>query len=170
MGGFIHRPTRLNRVTARVNSLIEIDYAYLAGIIDGEGTISITKGVTHRRGRDYVAFAPTVTVSNTNLLLHKSLQTRFGGNLVSASRSSKHRKQAYILFFRRAEMLALLPKIIPYLTAKRTKAELLLEYMTSRKRHVIAGSDGKFIGIPLTDRQKEIIAEIRRYNRRGPPI
>jgi len=60
--------------------------------------------------------------------------------------------------------------VIPYLTAKRQKAELLLECMSSRTKHVTTGVDGRFVGIPLTDRQKQIIAEIRKNNRRGQPI
>lgn len=66
--------------------------------------------------------------------------------------------------------MALLPRTIPYLTNKRYKAKLLLEYMTTRTKGVQSGAGGRFVSVPLTGRQKEIIAEIRKNNRRGPPI
>ena len=171
MGGFMLRSINVQRMTALIGKVSEVDYAYLAGIIDGEGTVSITRSKYRKNGRVLVAYQPALTVSNTNLILLRSLQGRFGGHIVKANTpADKNWKQGYILFFRRKEMLALLPKVIPYLTAKRQKAELLLEYMNTRTRHVTKGVDGRFIGIPLTDRQKKIIAEIRKNNKRGPPI
>jgi hypothetical protein len=158
-------------MTAPIGNVSEIDHAYLAGIIDGEGTVSITRSKTRKNGRDLVAYQPELTVSNTNLILLGSLHGRFGGHLVKANiPAHKNWRQGYILFFRRKEMLMLLPKVIPHLTAKRQKAELLFEYMSTRTKHVTAGMDGRFVGIPLTDRQKQIIAEIRQNNKRGPPI
>ncbi|HLQ06273.1 MAG TPA: hypothetical protein VK126_00795, partial [Nitrososphaerales archaeon] len=95
----------------------------------------------------------------------RSLQRRFGGHIVKTKpRPNKLWKQGYLLFFRRDEMLALLPRVIPYMTTKRRKAKLMLEYMTSRTRHVESGAGGRFVGVPLTERQKKIIAEIRKKN------
>lgn len=79
-------------------------------------------------------------------------------------------KRGYILFFRREEILALLPNVFPHLIIKRRKAELLLEYMRTRTRGTAIGAAGRFVGIPLIERQKRIIAEIRKENKRGPPI
>ena len=84
--------------------------------------------------------------------------------------SNKLWKRGNYLYFRREEMLTLLPKVIPYLTSKKRKAELLLEYMTTRTENVRRDKSGRFVGIPLTDRQRKIISEIRKRNRRGPPI
>ena len=64
----------------------------------------------------------------------------------------------------------LLQRLNPYLTSKRRKAEMLFEYMNTRTKGVSTGEDGRFVGIPLTDRQKQIIAEIRKNNKRGPSI
>jgi len=158
-------------MTVLVGSLVETDYAYLAGIIDGEGTVTIHRNAAKKKGRIYVWYQPQLTISNTDTSMLRSLQVRFGGHIVKANApANKHWRQAYLLFFRRNEILTLLPKVIPYLTAKRQKAELMLEYMNTRTRGVNTGADGRFVGIPLTDRQKQIIAEIRKNNRRGPPI
>jgi hypothetical protein len=151
--------------------LTETDYAYLAGVIDGEGTITFSRIPTRRNGRVYCNYSPHLSISNTDLGMMKSLKRRFGGGLVRvAPPSNKLWKRGNILYFRREEMLTLLPKVTPYLTGKKRKAELLLEYMTTRTESVRQDKNGRYVGIPLTDRQRKIISEIRKRNRRGPPI
>ena len=158
-------------MTVQVKSLTETDYAYLAGIIDGEGTVTIRRLTERKRERIYVSYGPAITVSNTDLIMLKSLRNRFGGNIVRANPPRNKRwSQGYLLCFRREEMLVLLPKTIPYMTRKRRKAELLLEYMTTRTKSVATGAGGRFVSVPLTERQREIIAKIRKKNKRGPPI
>ncbi len=158
-------------MTVGTRRLAETDYAYLAGIIDGEGTVSISRQTTRRKGHTYIGYGPHLTVSNTDLMMLRSLKDRFGGHIVKANAPYNNLwKQGYILYFRREEMLALLPRVIPYLTSKRHKAVLLLEYMRTRTKGVERGRDGRFDSVPLTERQKKIIAEIRKKNRRGPPI
>ncbi len=171
MGGFKRRSAHVPSMTVLVPSLAETDYAFLAGIIDGEGTISIHRNAARKKGRVYVSCQPQLTISNTDLPMLESLQVRVGGHIVKVrAPAKKHWKQGYLLCFRRGEIVVLLPRVIPYLIAKRRKAELLLEYMKTRTKGVSTGEDGRFVGIPLTDRQKQIIAEIRKNNRRGPPI
>jgi len=146
----------------------ETDYAYLAGILDGEGTITISRQTDRRKGRVYHCYSPHITISNTVRLMLDSIKNRFGGKIVEVNRRVEgHQKPGYILYFRKGEMLALLPKVIPYLTIKKRKAELLLEYMLSRPKKTPRGADGRFVRVRLTIRQRRIIAEIRRNNRRG---
>jgi len=171
VGGFILRPTHDQSRTVLVGSLEETDYAYLAGIIDGEGTVGICRVAGQKKGRAYLWYLPELTVSSTDLLMLRSILARFRGHVVKAKTPlNKHWKQGYLLFFRRKETLTLLPKIIQYMTTKRLEAELMLEYMSTMTGGVTAGADGRFVGIPLTERQKQIVAEIRKNDKRGPPI
>jgi hypothetical protein len=152
-------------------SLAETDYAYLAGIVDGEGTITFSRVTTRRNGHVYFNYSPHVSISNTDLGMLRFLKRRFGGGIVRVSPpKNKLWKRDNRLYFRRAEMLTILPRIIPYLTTKKRKAKLMLEYMTTRKETVRQDERGRFVGIPLAVRQKKIVAEIRKRNRRGPPI
>jgi len=101
----------------------------------------------------------------------ESIQNRFGGKIVEVKRRvDGHQKPGYILYFRKEEMLALLPRVIPYLTIKKIKAELQLEYMFSKAKKKPRDVGGRFVKVPLTTRQRSIIAEIRKNNRRGTPI
>jgi hypothetical protein len=171
MGVFKRRSSHVMRMTVLVASLGETDFAYLAGIVDGEGTVSIHRNVTRRKGRIFVGYQPQLTISNTDLRMLESLQGRFGGHIVKANTPAKKDwKQGYLLCFRRKEMVVLLQRLNPYLISKRRKAEMLFEYMNTRTKGVSTGEDGRFVGIPLTDRQKQIIAEIRKNNKRGPSI
>ena len=76
-------------MTVLVASLGETDFAYLAGIVDGEGTVSIHRNVTRRKGRIFVGYQPQLTISNTDLRMLEPLQGRFGGHIVKANTPAK---------------------------------------------------------------------------------
>ena len=58
----------------------ETDWAYIAAIMDGEGSFSITKAtIKDRKGNPYNAFDCKVMVSNTSKVLIDWILARFGG-------------------------------------------------------------------------------------------
>lgn len=101
-------------------------YAYLAGIIDGEGCLTIGAG---RKG-NVTNYNAVVVVASTSEKLIKWLQTHFGGNYYKSGRANEKWKQAYIWrFLRKADIEKLLLAILPYLIIKREQAIALLEFV-----------------------------------------
>jgi|WetSurMetagenome_2_1015567.scaffolds.fasta_scaffold609303_2 hypothetical protein len=101
-------------------------YSYLAGIIDGEGCLTIGAG---RKG-NVTNYNSIIMVASTSEKLIKWLQTNFGGNYYKSSRVSDKWKQAYIWrFLKKNEIEKLLLAILPYLIIKREQAILLLEFV-----------------------------------------
>jgi hypothetical protein len=123
---------RLLRPSIDVDSLQPHQLGYIAGFLDGEGGVQITK--TTREGREYtIALHPTVYFTNTN---RESVETlrgwlRTGSTVVSHQKRGY--KDTYILHITgMGNIVRLLTCLLPYLIIKRRRAEILLEYCRSR--------------------------------------
>lgn len=143
--------------------------AWLAGIVDGEGTISIC--LCNRKNAVHSKFKPCFQISNTNVaLLRKAseiIESLCGlyPHWVLTNKRMLECKVAYrISMSSQGRLLMILPRLLPYLTAKHEQAELALDYCTRRKertgRHWYAHTD------------KDRVAWIRcaELNRRGATV
>jgi hypothetical protein len=104
--------------------LTDIQLGYLAGIIDGEGSISLT-------GYPYKPFAmrPRVQIANTDLSMLTTIQGWVGGYVYSRPVRIPGRKQVFGLAFQsRADILELLRIVEPYLIIKKAQAQLLIAW------------------------------------------
>ncbi|WP_058306783.1 LAGLIDADG family homing endonuclease [Gracilibacillus massiliensis] len=100
--------------------------AYLAGIIDGEGTITLTRIHKNEYRR------PCVTIASTDLELLEYLQTITNGNILNKKNYKPDiYKDSYILSIRKkVDVFYTLTAILPYLRIeqKRKRAEWILKY------------------------------------------
>lgn len=108
------------------------DAAYIAGIIDGEGTITLTR--KNRNENRQLA----VTISSNERYLLEFIRQTIGAGKITNKRTAKPEHAphfTYSLFNRQA--LALIQKIAPYLrTYKRDRATLILqEYLRLTPRN-----------------------------------
>lgn len=106
-----------------VNRLAATDAAYIAGIIDGEGTISLTR--RHRNENRQLE----ISISNTDLPLLKFVKECVGAGRITSKRTyqDNHTKSAtYSISNRQA--LGLLEQVNRYLrTYKAKRADLVLQ-------------------------------------------
>jgi hypothetical protein len=145
------------------------ELAYLAGIFDGEGSFyfNLHKWTPERpysQGR-YYSWGAEIANNDKNLL--EWIKSRFGGNLMVLKRHGANVQIPYRLMFRKSEFLSLLPKIMPYLIVKKRRAELLLEFASSRKKNPRNTKNGQLIPNPYSKRELEIIKEVYALNQRG---
>ncbi len=91
--------------------MTERDLAYIAGFIDAEGTVTLTK--TH--GSKYRA--PHLTIPNTERSILDWIVTRLpSGAAISTKKVyEEHHKQGYVLAYRYDAALHVLELIIPYM-------------------------------------------------------
>ena len=131
-----------------------LELAYLAGIVDGEG--HITAGHYPKLGK----FTPVFGVSSTTPILLEWLQERFGGRIYArgpqANRPQDKPKFEWRLSQR--EMDAVLPEITPFLIVKARHALLMQEFRQTFHRK---GPVPKAI---VAERQR-LWLEIRTLNR-----
>lgn len=99
---------------------LQIDWARLAALIDGEGCICIPRAGRKRR-------YPVVAVYNTDPRMILWIQSKFGGH-VSKKMKSKARKPLLEWRARRSETEQVLVGCLPYFLIKREQAEVAIAY------------------------------------------
>jgi hypothetical protein len=130
--------------------------AYVAGIVDGEGSLSLSGAISlSRSGTPYWTYQAGVGIYNTSRPLMDWLVKNFGGEFAARKRSPRH-KQCYRWRLENNKKRAtFLRAILPYLVIKPKQAGLLLRYFSLRR-------------ISPKERH-EIYREIKRLNARRIP-
>jgi len=137
--------------------LTPTEAAYLAGIVDGEGTLSVWK---EKRPANVagVRYKCTFTIAQASWEFLERMREMTGNGTVQKSNAGwkPHHKQVYTLTFKSHATQWVLPQILPYLIRKRRQGELVMQFyktLTTR-RQGIAGREA-------------IYEECHELNRRG---
>jgi hypothetical protein len=151
------RPTFSNIKT----NLTESQKAYLAGYLDGDGTITICKS-TNKNKPDHIGIQKDVSLITSIKWFAEELQKLIGGNIQTfIYYDSRHKKEGYRVSFTNQESaLAFLREIQPYLILKRKQAKLMIELLEERLalRHLHGN------GAKITPHTWELTNEIRNLN------
>jgi len=150
------------------HSLSEIQAAYLAGLIDGEGSIAVSRkrdcsGV--RRGYSYRL---NLSISNTDTdLVQWCLKVTGVGTIGRCCSTNPLRHKAatrWTVWTRQAAQV--LEQVVPHLVSKRQHAELALEFQYRASN--VASRVGRF-GLSDAEWQWQVDTHARmaRLNRRG---
>ena len=107
----------------KVRILTKTESAYLAGIIDGEGTVALTR----RNRNDQRQLS--VTVSNTDRALLEYIMKIIGaGKITNKTMSMSHHSPAFTYHVSNRQALSLLHQIVRFLrTYKRERAHVALK-------------------------------------------
>lgn len=134
----------------------ETEIAYLAGLLDGEGYISIVKTGKHH--------APILNITNTDLALLLWVQMRFGGALyrVLAGKAGDRAKDCHRLQWNStAEIARILVMVQPYLVAKGKQAELVIEFIA------LPGGKGKKLSQETIEARGDLHLSAKSLNKKG---
>ncbi len=101
----------------------EVDVAYVAGLIDGDGCIRFQSRKRGRKRRP-----PEIVVSNSCKVVVEWLQKRFGGRIYVDNRRGRRVSYSWRLY-RKEEVRRLLRMVLPFLKVRRRQAELVLYYL-----------------------------------------
>lgn len=109
----------------------ESEIAYLAGIIDGEGSIYVQR----RKTKTGWSYFPRFQVVNTNRKLMEWIHQTFGGLIYDKPRIKHNPKwKMQIEWFTTRSLLdQLLPLLIPFLIIKTNQAKIMIEFRNSFK-------------------------------------
>lgn len=141
-----------------VSCLTEGEKGYIAGFVDGEGTIGMSKYVAVN-GK--IGLATHLTIANTNreVLEWLKSKTRLKREFRTYRSHKINRKSVHAININRmGDVLAFLTAILPYLIVKKKQAELMVEYCRGR-----LSSWPK----PLTEKDLEFYSQIKALNKRG---
>lgn len=108
---------------------MQLDFAYFAGLFDGEGSISFA----HRKTRHFLE--PKISITNTDKAIMEEVHLNFGGHLYSyPDKRNPNWKQRYEWYVHNMNDIEIfLSKILPYLKIKHKQAELMIEFISLRK-------------------------------------
>lgn len=132
-----------------------MDKRYLAGILDGEGSIEIHRA----KGRSRVPYNYNVRVriSNTNRGLLCLVQPEYGG--VIGKRSRPGRRVDYLLEISSRNAIRLLKDTLPFLIVKRDQAALALKL----PRVAV----GQKMSPDIQQKQQDIYKRMQLLNKKG---
>ena len=140
------------------------DVCYMAGFMDGEGTITANY---RESDRGFPSLHFRAIIFNTNLGVLEHLQNLWGGrlSLFQKSRSIKH-KPIYNLYWGGKDCLPVLEAILPYLVIKKRQAGIVLE-MSKLTSHYEKGQQGRIVSPEVQKAREGLVEEIKQLNHRG---
>lgn len=159
--------------TGRMGSVLDTTAAWLAALIDGEGSVMLNRRAPSNRGRG-VQYRPVVVVAaNTDHRLHDAIREKIGiGQIYQHKRHAEpdnlRRRRIWTYRLNVEQIHSVMPHVRPWLVIKGEQADLLAEAMQI-KGQITPGRPG-FLPAnrpPLIARLDEIYLEIRALNTRG---
>lgn len=149
----------------------DVDLAYAAGLIDGEGTIGITElapggarpdGRCSRKSPQHRIYA-AVTMTEPAAILW--LHVTFGGHFQALKARRPHHKPTFRWSATSQTAAEVCDLIAPYLKVKRAQAEIAARFYRER----LAGNFQGSAGVPADElaARRAALAEIKSLNKRG---
>lgn len=117
------------RTGSTSNALSAVDAAYLAGLMDGEGSVML-----YRRKKDAAGSALRIAIANTNMILIDWCLSKTGvGNVLTKLGANERHKTGYQWIANAQAAASVLVQIRPYLTIKAAQADLGIEFQRKMK-------------------------------------
>lgn len=144
----------------------ETDKAWIAGFIDGEGSLTIAKQI--RKDRPSPAYRAQVSASNTDTSPLEFIHSLYGGSLYKGKPyqvgvNGKPWRPSWQWYCKVSRQKEFLLDILPYLQSKRGQAEVLLEFIENKNAFARGKRlEGKHGGsAPLTQEEIDYREELR---------
>lgn len=130
---------------------------YMAGIIDGEGSICIE--IQHPgKGKKQNYYNVRLVVCNTNKELIDWLFEKFEGN-IGECKKYEQRKQCYHWTLCSQNAKDLLIECLPYMIVKKEQAKLLIDFMETKK-------DGQYyLTDEISKKREDLYFQMKKLNK-----
>lgn len=144
----------------------EIDYPYLAGLIDSEGCFRIKKWKP--KNRPNTVYNISLEIGNTKFPILPWLIERFGGSICYIP-AKTNKKASAIWTLSAAALYEILPKIRPFLTTKQEICDKLIEFQKTILPN--GGDRHSELFRALFEKRRKIreiiIEEVHKFNLKG---
>jgi len=139
--------------------------AYLAGLIDGEGSITISATPRKREGEATPRYYSriTLTICNCHPGIIDWLHKRFGGSAHWITRDPRYKPSGRVIWGN-VDTAAILKMVLPYLIIKKHQALLAIKFHSTmlRRNQFHHGCSEN-----LLRQRARIVSELRALNKRG---
>ena len=140
----------------------ETQLAYMAGIVDGEGSIVVVPTTSVSKGKKYPRFSIRIHAYNNDLGLMLWLKSTFCGSWSPVKRRRTKWTQSYQWYVSHTAAAVIAQAILPYLVIKRRQAEILIQFNATMNRRGTRGTPSNVLEI-----RKGLHAECKKLNRHG---
>lgn len=144
-----------------------ISPAYLAGFIDGEGSLTIAK--THLRKQGTPEYRPRLALSSTFERILSQIRRGYGGLLYRYRNANVGWKDSCLLIWTEGMLPAILSQVRPHLRIKQRQADIILD-LIRHVRETPMNRKGKF-WIPhpknVVDFRERLYQRVKALNARG---
>jgi len=130
-----------------------MDIRWLAGFVDGDGSIGIFKTVTPTS----FGFTAILAVYNTNLRVLHAIKRTYGGHINESSYNPKRQKVCYQLKWTGSSARNLISRLLPHLQLKQQVARVVLKLKARRR-----GDSPNAL-----KRQLSLLSQVKKLNNRG---
>ena len=142
--------------------LTQVQSAWLAGLVDGEGCIGIWRQ-TLKGNRSGYTYRSAIEIANTNRPILEAIEKIVDGWVcIKDARKNRAHKVLHVLLVRPRAVKRVLEHIAPFLIVKKRQADLVIEF-----RRLMEAAPMR------TEREHEafaaLYAECRALNKRGRP-
>ncbi len=144
-----------------MNKLSETEKAYIAGLLDGEGCLTVGRLKPHNGKREH-RFICRILVVNTDLTMMLWLQKTVGdGGIYEYKKAGgENWKPCHRWYLNGQKSIELIRQVYPYLQIKRRQAELLLNFPANYKNFKGLSDEQYFV-------QEKTFERMKNLNRRG---
>ncbi|MDA4114262.1 MAG: hypothetical protein OK474_09470 [Thaumarchaeota archaeon] len=147
--------------------MTEGESAWLAGVVDGEGSIFLSK-VTHPAYRRGFFYRPQIEVSNSNRsFLVRVMEIIGEGTVQPARKGGESLRTRWEYSAASGVLRAILPQILPYMVIKGETAGKILEYFQYIDEHPIRSK--KEISKEYYEKLDSLYSAIKKMNEKGKP-
>ena len=147
---------------------MEKQLAYIAGVLDGEGTILV--GKYPRKGNRNLAYRGFLAIGNTHVPLLQFIKGVIGGKIIMQKKSSGDYAGSicYSLSLTTNEIRKWLPELLPFLIVKKEQAEVLLAFLEKQANNASAPVSDELLEFYESCYQKLKALKKVRYEYREP--
>lgn len=160
----------LKNASLSIKALSTTDRAWLAGFIDGEGFIGITKQKKHstKNQAEGYLYHPYVIITGTEKDAIYFIKELTGcGKIVSLSRTTGHKVAYQYKLSKYKDLQFVLNQLHNYLRIKKMQSQLVLEYIFLRDQASIKTGRNSRGSTSFTEREEQLYQELRTINKRG---
>ena len=105
------------------------DWAWFAGLIDGEGAFCLLKNVTTRKPQHSVTYKPSLQIGMTDTRAIVQAADMLDAPLYHYGRTHKGERDEFRVSMQGRRLGSVLLHVLPWLRTKRQQAELLLSFI-----------------------------------------
>ncbi len=128
----------------------EIEMAYMAGILDGDGSFSVLKG--------HNSYHPCIQLSNAFKGMSEYLFNKFNGSKRIKKPQKPHHKPLYVWSVRGLESAKnVLNKVIPFLVLKKERAKFMMDFIEKSLIKKLDLIEGERSNLKMKDHNRDCL-------------